>query len=135
MQLIVNDHLHVACSVIEKTPMDHAVGEVEDGFTAAYNLRRTHRQVSRSRLSRNQDFVATVASSARCLTSSVSSLMVFITSRPRCTTNLSCAINLLADVSLGRDGGRFSAISRPGSANDNRLQGSSTTDSTLSTLR
>lgn len=43
--LLVQDNIELACSAIEKAAMDRAVIDVDEGFAAAYELRRRHREV------------------------------------------------------------------------------------------
>lgn len=42
---LVQDNIDVACAAIEKAAMDRAVADVDDGFAAAYEARRRHREV------------------------------------------------------------------------------------------
>ncbi|KAL1947536.1 hypothetical protein VTO73DRAFT_13260 [Trametes versicolor] len=42
--LLVQDNIELACSAIEKAAMDRAVIDVDEGFAAAYELRRRHRE-------------------------------------------------------------------------------------------
>ncbi|KAL6309158.1 Not1-domain-containing protein [Sparassis latifolia] len=42
--LIVQDNLDLACQAIEKAAMDSAIIDVDDGFAAAYESRRRHRE-------------------------------------------------------------------------------------------
>ncbi|PCH38713.1 Not1-domain-containing protein [Wolfiporia cocos MD-104 SS10] len=44
VQLLVQDNLELACQVIEKAAMDRAIVDVDDGFAAAYEVRRRHRE-------------------------------------------------------------------------------------------
>ena len=44
--LLVQENIELACQAIEKAAMDRAVIDVDDGFAAAYELRRRHREVS-----------------------------------------------------------------------------------------
>ncbi|KDQ13139.1 hypothetical protein BOTBODRAFT_188668 [Botryobasidium botryosum FD-172 SS1] len=44
IMLIVADNIDMACNIIEKAAMDRAVAEVDEGFAAAYNSRRRHRE-------------------------------------------------------------------------------------------
>ncbi|KAH9951492.1 Not1-domain-containing protein [Amylocystis lapponica] len=41
---IVQDNLDLACQAIEKAAMDRAILDVDDGFAAAYEVRRRHRE-------------------------------------------------------------------------------------------
>jgi CCR4-NOT transcription complex subunit 1 len=43
--LLVQDNLDVACSAIEKAAMERAIIDIDDGFTASYDVRRRHREV------------------------------------------------------------------------------------------
>lgn len=53
--LLVQDNIELACRAIEKAAMDRAVADVDENFTASYELRRRHRQVwAMSSLSLNQ---------------------------------------------------------------------------------
>lgn len=47
VSLLVQDNLDIACAAIEKAAMERAVTDVDDGFTASYEARRRHREVSR----------------------------------------------------------------------------------------
>ncbi|EJF62472.1 Not1-domain-containing protein [Dichomitus squalens LYAD-421 SS1] len=42
--LLVQENIELACQAIEKAAMDRAVIDVDDGFAAAYELRRRHRE-------------------------------------------------------------------------------------------
>ncbi|KAI3613543.1 ccr4-not complex component [Moniliophthora roreri] len=44
IEIIVSDNLDLACAAIEKAAMDRAVSDVDEGFTAAYDARRRHRE-------------------------------------------------------------------------------------------
>ena len=44
--LLVQDNIDIACQAIEKAAMDRAVIDVDEGFAAAYEIRRRHREVS-----------------------------------------------------------------------------------------
>ncbi len=48
--LLVQENIELACQAIEKAAMDRAVIDVDDGFAAAYEIRRRHREVSRARV-------------------------------------------------------------------------------------
>lgn len=43
--VLANDNLDLACQAIEKAAMDRAVIDVDEGFAAAYETRRRHREV------------------------------------------------------------------------------------------
>jgi CCR4-NOT transcription complex subunit 1 len=45
VSLLVQDNLDIACSAIEKTAMERAVMDVDEGFAASYEVRRRHREV------------------------------------------------------------------------------------------
>ena len=45
ISLLVQDNLDIACSAIEKTAMERAVTDVDEGFAASYEVRRSHREV------------------------------------------------------------------------------------------
>ena len=45
ISLLVQDNLDFACSAIEKTAMERAVTDVDEGFAASYEVRRRHREV------------------------------------------------------------------------------------------
>ena len=45
ISLLVQDNLDIACSAIEKAAMERAVTDVDEGFTASYEVRRRHREV------------------------------------------------------------------------------------------
>ena len=45
ISLLVQDNLDIACSAIEKTAMERAVTDVDEGFAASYEVRRRHREV------------------------------------------------------------------------------------------
>ena len=45
VMLLVQDNIELACRAIEKAAMDRAVADVDENFTASYELRRRHRQV------------------------------------------------------------------------------------------
>ncbi|KAI0807086.1 Not1-domain-containing protein [Fomes fomentarius] len=42
--LLVQENIELACQAIEKAAMDRAVIDVDDGFAAAYEIRRRHRE-------------------------------------------------------------------------------------------
>lgn len=44
--LLVQDNLEIACQAIEKAARERATLEVEEGFAAAFESRRRHREVS-----------------------------------------------------------------------------------------
>ena len=44
--ILVQENIELACQAIEKAAMDRAVIDVDDGFAAAYEIRRRHREVS-----------------------------------------------------------------------------------------
>ncbi|KAJ4488321.1 Not1-domain-containing protein [Lentinula aciculospora] len=45
ISILVSDNLDVACAAIEKAAMERAVVDVDEGFAAAYDLRRRHREL------------------------------------------------------------------------------------------
>lgn len=46
--LLVQDNLDIACHAIEKAARERATLEVEEGFVAAFEARRRHREVSKA---------------------------------------------------------------------------------------
>ena len=44
--VLASDNLELACGVVEKVAMEKAVSEVDDGLGSAFNVRRSHREVS-----------------------------------------------------------------------------------------
>ncbi|KAJ3741975.1 Not1-domain-containing protein [Lentinula detonsa] len=45
ISILVSDNLDFACAAIEKAAMERAVADVDEGFAAAYDLRRRHREL------------------------------------------------------------------------------------------
>ncbi|KAG8914689.1 hypothetical protein FRC00_011472 [Tulasnella sp. 408] len=103
IQLIVNDNVDIACTVIEKAAMDRAAAEVEDAFTDAYNARRNHRETRP-----NQPFWDTSSQ----LSPFLATLPDILRIKP---TGLQQQQTRVYDE-FGREGARV-AISRPGSVN------------------
>lgn len=103
IQLIVNDNVDIACTVIEKAAMDRAAAEVEDAFTDAYNARRNHRETRP-----NQPFWDTSSQ----LSPFLATLPDVLRIKP---TGLQQQQTRVYDE-FGREGARV-AISRPGSVN------------------
>ena len=44
--LLTNENIDLCCVAIEKAAMDRAMTDVDEGFTAAFEARRRHREVS-----------------------------------------------------------------------------------------
>ncbi|KAL0063300.1 CCR4-NOT core subunit cdc39 [Marasmius tenuissimus] len=44
VEILVSDNLELACAAIEKAAMERAVSDVDEGFAAAYEARRRHRE-------------------------------------------------------------------------------------------
>jgi CCR4-NOT transcription complex subunit 1 len=47
--ILATDNLDFACAAIEKAAMERAVSDVDESFTASYEARRRHREVSTKR--------------------------------------------------------------------------------------
>lgn len=43
--LLTNENIDLCCVAIEKAAMDRAMADVDEGFTAAFETRRRHREV------------------------------------------------------------------------------------------
>ncbi len=46
--LLVQDNLDIACQAIERAAMDRAILDFDENFGAAADIRRAHREVSRT---------------------------------------------------------------------------------------